>query len=433
MNHIKPYKYLTFLLCFSSLISCSSLKISQSAIGQGWSGNSVNTVIFRNSAVTTHKNTQFTAYYNNDGFMVLAKRTHGQKQWQVVKTQYKGNIKDAHNDISIAVDANGFLHVSWDHHDTRLRYAKSTAPLSLELGAEEAMTGIQELKVTYPEFHSLPNGKLLFCYRSGASGRGNMVINTYDVASQKWTQLQNNLLNGEEVRSAYWQMCIDSKGYIHLSWVWRESWDVADNHDICYAISRDGGVNWERSTGEKYSLPITRATAEKAWEIPKNSSLINQTAITVDGNDNPYITNYWNSGSKPQYKVVYRNSGKWQLLDTDFRSGSFSLGGGGTKSIPISRPEILINKSTLYLLFRDVERGNKITLAYTKIAEPNWQLLDLTTESVGQWEPNYDKEWWAEKKQLHIFSQKVTQIDGEGVKEVAPEPVKIIEVKNLPR
>ena len=432
MKHLRLYNFLAIVFFLTGLLSCKSLKISESTAGQGWSGNSVNTVIFRNSAVTTHKGHQFTAYYDNDGYMILAKRIHGQKQWQVAKTQYKGNIKDAHNDISIAVDATGLLHVSWDHHDTRLRYAKGIVPLSLELGAEETMTGNQELKVTYPEFHNLPNGKLLFCYRSGASGRGNMVINSYDVTTRKWTQLQDNLLNGEEVRSAYWQMCIDSKGYIHLSWVWRESWDVADNHDICYALSKDGGMSWEKSSAEKYKLPITIATAEKAWEIPKNSSLINQTAMTVDGNDNPYIANYWNNGDKPQYKVVYRNNGTWKLMDTNFRSDTFSLGGGGTKSIPISRPEILMNKNTLYLLFRDAERGNKITLAYTSINKPNWKLLDLTKESVGQWEPNFDKEWWIEKKQLHIFSQKVTQVDGEGVKEAAPEPVKIIEVKSLP-
>jgi hypothetical protein len=433
MKSSKLYKATLIIICICSVLSCSSLKISETTIGQGWSGNSVNTVIFRNSAVTTHKNEQFTAYYDNDGYMILAKRTHGQNQWQVANTHYKGNIKDAHNDISIAVDATGFLHVSWDHHDTHLRYAKSKIPLSLDLGAEEAMTGNQELKVTYPEFHNLPNGKLLFCYRSGASGRGNMVINSYDVATAKWIQLQNNLLNGEEVRSAYWQICIDSKGYIHLSWVWRESWDVADNHDICYALSKDGGVSWEKSTGEKYALPITMATAETAWQIPKNSSLINQTAMTVDANGNPYITNYWNSGSKPQYKVVYNTNNKWQLMDTYFRKDTFSLGGGGTKSIPISRPEILINKNTLYLLFRDTERGNKITLAYTNTVKHNWTLIDLTREAVGQWEPNYDKELWASKKQLHIFSQKVTQVDGEGVTTVAPEPVKIIEIKNLPQ
>ncbi|TRW22956.1 neuraminidase [Flavobacterium zepuense] len=422
-----------FSLCLCIVLTgCASLKVKETTVGEGWSNNSVNTVVFRNSALTTHKDYQYTAYYDNDSTMVLGKRKLGGSKWQVLKTAYKGNVKDAHNSISIAVDAKGYLHVSWDHHDTRLRYVKGKEPLSLELGAEELMTGDQELKVTYPEFHNLPDGKMLFCYRSGASGRGNVVINNYDPETGKWTRLQNNLLNGEEARSAYWQMCVDRQGYVHLSWVWRESWDVATNHDICYAISKDSGVTWQKSTGEIYALPITVATAEIAWNVPQNSSLINQTSMTTDEDGNPYIATYWNSDSIPQYKVVYKANGKWQLLNTNFHKNTFTLGGGGTKNITISRPKVLINKAILYLLFRDAERGGKITLAYADIEKKVWEIKDLTEESVGDWEPNYDTALWDGKRQLHIFSQKVTQADGEGLNHTAPQPVNILEVKNLP-
>jgi len=424
----------TLIACVLGALSssCASLKTTQTTVGLGWSSNSVNTVVFRNSAITSFKGYQFTAYYDNDGYMVLGKRKLGSSNWQVVRSDYKGNVKDAHNTISLAVDAKGYVHISFDHHDTRLRYAKSKEPFGLELGAEQNMTGNQELKVTYPEFHDLPNGKLIFCYRSGASGRGNMVINSYDAATGKWTQLQNNLLNGEDLRSAYWQMCVDYKGYIHLSWVWRESWDVSTNHDICYAVSKDGGVTWQKSTGEAYALPITVASAEVAWQVPQNSSLINQTSMATDANGNPYIATYWDNDGIPQYKVVYKTDDKWQLLNTNFHKNTFTLGGGGTKNITISRPKVLINKAILYLLFRDAERGSKITLAYADLNKKQWQVKNLTEQSVGEWEPNYDQELWNAKKELHIFSQKVTQVDGEGLQQVAPQPVNVIEVKNLP-
>lgn len=424
-------KIVLFLMVLFSCKANAQLKTNESEVGLGWSNNSVNTVIFRNSALTSFKNLQFTAYYNPEGMMVLAKRNLNEKKWEKVVSPYKGNVKDAHNDISIAVDAAGYLHVSWDHHNTRLRYAKSKAPFSLELGEELPMTGSDEDKVTYPEFHNLPNGTLLFCYRSGASGRGNMVIKSYDVATKKWTALQNNLLDGEDQRSAYWQICIGEKG-IYLSWVWRESWDVSTNNDICYAFSADGGKTWQKSTGEQYTLPITKATAEHAWDVPQNSSLINQTAMTVDAKGNPYIATYWNNNGVPQYKVVYWSEGKWNLINTNFHINPFALGGGGTKRIPISRPDILVNQSMLYLLFRDEERDNKITLGYTNLDKKQWGLKDITQYSVGQWEPNFDKELWDKKKQLHIFSQNVSQADGEGLAKVAPQPVRIIELKNLP-
>ena len=430
-KQIAAVKNLFLIMAFFSATVNAQLKTNITDIGLGWSNNSVNTVIFRNSALTSFKGIQYTAYYNPEGKMVLAKRKLNAKKWDVLVTPYSGNVKDAHNDISIAIDIEGYLHVSWDHHDTRLRYARSKAPFSLELGEEQSMTGQDEAKVTYPEFHNLPDGKLLFCYRSGASGRGNMIMKSYHVKTQQWTSLQNNLIDGENQRSAYWQICVGKKG-IYISWVWRESWDVSTNHDICYAFSADGGKTWEKSTGEKYNLPITKATAEHAWDVPQNSSLINQTAMTVDDLGNPYITSYWNNDGIPQYKVVYLLDGKWNLLNTNFHQKTFNLGGGGTKRIPISRPEILVHKLMLYLLYRDEERDNKITLAYTNLDKKQWELQDVSQFTVGQWEPNFDKELWKQKKELHIFSQNVSQADGEGLAKVAPQPVQVIALKKLP-
>ncbi|SMO50154.1 BNR repeat-containing protein [Gracilimonas mengyeensis] len=422
-----------FLFLLAGLIAgCSEEQIIKTtAIGQGWANNSVNAVIFRGKALTTYQDVQFAAYYDAEGRMVLAKRELGDQNWKTHISRYSGNVEDAHNSISLAVDSDGFLHVSWDQHNTPLRYVKSTEPFGLELSQELSMTGLQEERVTYPQFFNLPNEKLLFSYRSGESGRGNMVLNEYNPDTEQWIQLQNNLLDGEEQRSAYWQMHVAENGDLHLSWVWRETWDVASNHDMAYAVSSDGGRSWKKSNGEAYDLPITETAAELAWEIPENSELINQTAMTVDENGNPYITTYWNAGSKPQFKIIYLEEGRWKLMDTGFRESTFSLSGGGTKRIPISRPEILMDENYVYLLFRDEERDSKITVAGASLDKKKWTLKDVTEQGVGQWEPNYDVELWNTKRELHIFSQKVEQVDGEGVAEVAPKPVQVIEIENL--
>lgn len=434
-NIRKPFLYCLFIL---GLFACSTPKNVQTNVGYGWSSNSVNTVKFRKNALTTFKQFQFVAYYDDNATLVLGKRKLNNTTWDLVKTPYKGNVKDAHNDISIAVDGNGYLHVSWDHHNTKLRYAKSKQPLSLELCNEIPMTGIEEQAVTYPEFYNLPNGNLLFFYRSGASGRGNMVINSYDVNAEKWSQVQHNLLDGEDQRSAYWQAKVDNQGVIHISWVYRESWDVSTNHDLCYARSKDGGLTWEKSTGEQYKLPITATTAEYAWKIPQKSSLINQTAMTADKNGNPYIVSYWSDNGIPQFQVVYLGNGIWEKVNTGFRTTPFYLGGGGTKKIPISRPDIFIddkgNKSSLYVLFRDEERGNKISLTYSNLQDiQNWKTVDLTPTSVGEWEPNYDTVLWEKENKLHVFMQNVNQVDGEGLAKTAPTMISILEINNLPK
>lgn len=427
--------YLLVLVCVVLGLSCSR-NTTYLQVGKGWSNNSVNTVKFRKNALTTYKNHQFVGYYNGDGYLVLGKRKINSNTWQILKTAYKGNIKDAHNAISIAVDGNGFLHVSWDHHNTKLRYAISKEPLGLKLGKEIAMTSKQEDKVTYPEFYNLPNGNLLFFYRSGESGKGNLVINSYNVNDKRWTQLQHNLIDGENNRSAYWQACVDAKGVIHISWVWRETWHVETNHDLCYARSLDGGKTWQKSTKEKYKLPITLATAEYAWKIPQNSNLINQTAMSTDTIGNPYIATYFKENKITQYQVIFLENDIWKKKNTGFRKTSFQLGGGGTKRIPISRPEILIDnsrkKNKVNILFRDLERGNKVSLAYSDLdSNLPWKVINLSKKAVGEWEPNYDLSLWNNQQQLNIFYQKVTQIDGERVANIKPSKVKVLQIKNL--
>jgi len=79
-------------------------------------------------------------------------------------SQFSGNAVDAHNVISIIVDGDGYLHMSWDHHGHPLRYAKGIEPGSIELGEKEPMTGSMEDKVTYPEFYKL-SILLFFSYK----------------------------------------------------------------------------------------------------------------------------------------------------------------------------------------------------------------------------------------------------------------------------
>jgi hypothetical protein len=402
----------------------------------GWAENSVNAVIFRNNSVVSFLDTQFISYYDADGYLCLAKRTLGRDDWEMKQTPYKGNQKDAHNCISIMVDGAGYLHVSWNHHDSPLNYAKSKSPLSLDLEEPRSMTGKLEDKVTYPGFYKTTNGNLLFLYREGQSGKGNLVLNSYNIHTRHWAQVQDNLIDGEGLRSAYWQACIDKDNVIHLSWVWRETPDVATNHDMCYARSSDGGKTWTNSKGESYQLPIIEATAERAAVIPQNSELINQTSMTTDNEGKPYIATYYRKADSliPQYHIIYLNKeNQWKDVALDFRQTPFTLKGGGTKKIPISRPQIVCNetpKETQWLLiFRDEERGSKISIATSTVLDENqWRIKEITSYSVGDWEPTYDTELWKQQHQLDLFVQKVGQEDGERNSTLQAQPISVLNV-----
>jgi hypothetical protein len=403
-------------------------------VADGWARNSVNAVVFRKNALVTHGDVQYIAFYDQDANVVLGQRKLGTDAWTLKTTPYKGNALDAHNSISLMADGAGVLHLAWDHHDSALRYARSVRPGALELSEPLPMTGQDERAVSYPEFHRQPDGNLLFFYRDGGSGRGNLVINRYDVATQAWTRLHGNLISGEGRRSAYWQSFLDPHGTLHVSWVWRESPNVASNHDLAYARSRDGGRSWETSDGRPYTLPITAASAEYAARIPQNSELINQTSMSADADGQPYIASYWRrAGSAvPQYQVVYRSGGEWKALELDFRRAPFSLSGGGTKAIPISRPQLMVgmqgSQPTALLVFRDEERGSKVSVArITDFSARRWTVRDLTTDAVGAWEPSFDTELWRTRGELHLFLQAVRQVDGEGAADVPPSKVRVLQ------
>lgn len=405
-------------------------------ISKAWAQNSINAVIFRHNSVVSHEDTQYVAFYNPESQVVLAKRNLGEREWQMDITQFTGNTKDAHNTISIMVDGEGYLHMSWDHHGHPLRYSRSVAPGSLEMSEMMPMTGIKEGKVTYPEFYRLANGNLIFLYRDGSSGNGNLMMNHYDTSTQKWTQVQDAFINGEGERNAYWQTFVDVQGTIHISWVWRESGDVATNHDLCYARSKDGGKTWENSIGEAYEVPITAGNAEYAWEIPQKSELINTTSMYADENGNPYIASYWREQDSeiPQYFLVYKKDGKWTNSQISQRQTPFSLSGGGTKRIPISRPRMVVNaengQKKAYLIYRDQEQGNRVSAAICEnLDQPEWSFVNLSDEVVDLWEPSYDTELWKSSKQLHIYFQRVEQGDRETTKALEPQVVSVLEWK----
>ncbi|MEZ4687789.1 MAG: BNR repeat-containing protein [Bacteroidia bacterium] len=410
-----------------------TLKSRISVLDDGWAQNSVNTVKFRKNSLTSVDGYQYASFYDPQGFVVLAKRKIGDNTWEIGKSQFQGNVRDAHNAISIALDGDGYLHMAWDHHDSPLRYSRSSKPGSLEMESALPMIGTHEEVVSYPEFYRLPDGNLLFFYRDGGSGNGNLVINRYHAPTKTWSRLQDNLIDGEGQRNAYWQACVDRQGTIHISWVWRESPDVASNHDMCYAKSADGGKSWQNSRG-KHSLPITRgASAEIVQHVPMNSELINQTSMTCNAEGEPFIVSYWKEQGEnvPQFHLIYQQKNGWKVESLAFRSESFSLSGMGTKQIPIARPEILVSGSNkVYVIFRDAERNNKISLATNSLPfDQQWHLSDFTDGGYASWEPTLDPHLWTSDNTISVLLQKNLQVDGEGLSERKAAWVEVLDVE----
>ena len=372
---------LFFFLILSTLTTLRAQQSRLVEVGNGYSQTSVNTTVFRNNSLVTQGDEQYISYYDGDGYLVLGKRKLDSDQWTLKRTQYKGNVKDAHNIISMMLDGEGYLHLSFDHHGHKLNYCRSTAH--------------------------------------------------YSIKEKKWNRVQDVLIDGEDQRNAYWQLYVDEQGTIHLSWVWRETWHVETNHDLCYARSYDNGVTWYKANGKKYDLPIRYNNAEYACRIPQNSELINQTSMSADASGNPYIATYWRDPDSevPQYRIVWHDGQMWHNRQVANRHTSFSLKGGGTKMIPIARPRIVVDGGEIFYIFRDEERGSRVSLAHAAaVGVGKWTFTDLTNFPVDAWEPSHDTELWKQKRRLHLFVQHTKQGDGERRVEFAPQPVYVLEV-----
>jgi len=440
INHIRVQMItkLVFFIALISLAACSStgkmFKTTISDIGPGWAKTSVNAPIFRKNSIVSGGGYQFVAYYDSAATVVLAKRKLGENNWFVRSTQYKGNVFDAHNMISIMIDGDGYLHMSWDHHNNPLNYCRSVEPYSLEMGEKITMTDLNETAVTYPEFYRFQNGDLLFAFRDGGSGRGNLVMNKYHLKTSTWERLHSNLIDGELERNAYWQIHVDQKDKIITSWVWRETPDVSTNHDLCYAESDDGGITWQNSKGEIYQLPVTQNTAEVIYPIPQNSNLINQTSMCSDEGGNAYIVTYYKTpgDSCTQFHLIYHDGLKWSHSTISQRKTDFNLSGVGSRSIPISRPQIVIQGTgknrTAHVIYRDEEFDNTVCISSASVDKMKWTTQTVSPEPLGRWEPSYDSELWKTEKKLHLFLQNVGQGQAETTVDMEPQMVGVLEL-----
>jgi hypothetical protein len=141
--------------------------------------------------------------------------------------------------------------------------------------------------------------------------------------------------------------------------------------------------------------------------------------------------------------MVWNDGHAWHSEQVGDRATPFSLAGGGTKAIPISRPCMVSDGSTVSYIFRDIERGSRVSIARKRLAPACcnaethdaagqsdvafWQIKDLTDFSVDEWEPSIDKALWQNEKRLNIYVQRAAQGDGEQVTALPPQPIYILE------
>ncbi len=390
--------------------------------------------------------------------------------WSILKTSLTmptGNsssagdaLSDDHNVIALGVDSSGDMHLAFGMHNTPLNgssdvgYYISTgsatgsswtsSALGLTKKTSLVSGGANESEVTYPEFYNLPGSTdLLFSYRQGGagggSGNGDQYFDDYNPSTQTFSQTR--VIDGmdDNVNAYLNSMVYTSTGNLLMTWTWRATPNWQTNSNIMFAQSPDNGVTWYQQGGTtQYTLPITPAgtgsaaqQAQVVVNIPENDSFINQTSMTVDGNDNPMVASYdtpgWNVNTNSgnpnrQYMLFYYDGSEWRQSQVSDRTSDTSIDTGGGDVRDLGRPIVLVDASGRVLVVTrsenigmgdyDANLGanqNNIVVYYNTVASLDsasplpWQSVALDSANMGEYEPTYDSTLWKNTGILDLF------------------------------
>jgi BNR repeat-containing family member len=432
------------------LSSAYGVDVSTLNIALGYATADTNTMPFASYSVITSGNYQFVTYYNTLQHVTIARRQLGTTTWSTTDTGFTANdITDDHDMISIGIDGNGIMHMSWGMHNNSLKYTTTTAsvlnnnPISFNSSMASSMpisapSGGYTNEITYPQFYNIPgSGDLLFWYRvggaGGGSGNGNLNLNRYSAATGTWSEVKAPVLDGitNSVNAYPNTMVINSQGIYEISWTWRATSDYQSNSNICYAQSTNG-TTWTSITGAAINSGSGAiglySPNQTIVSIPQGSSLMNQTSMTNDLYGHPMIATYWapggntDSGAARQYELVYYNGTSWQTSQVTNRPREPKITDNNSTHIrEMGRPVVLSDQDNRTLMIvrynEDRTTGTKDIfgttyrnniIVYYSTDNQHWSFLDLTPNTdMGQYEANYDPVNWKQNGVLDLFYQQV--------------------------
>jgi hypothetical protein len=299
-------------------------------------------------ALLTATDRQYVAFYDADRHLTVAARSLADTRWEFFRLASaqpdppRGPKQtsavlgwDSHNNVVMAIDSVGHIHLAGNMHDNGLTYYRTHAPGAISTFEQvAAMTGRDEDRCTYPLFMTLADGRLVFRYRSGQSGNGDWIMNVYDTATQTWRRHVDTLLfDGQGKQSAYPLAPVQGPdGFFHVSWVWREAADCSMNHDLCYARTRDF-IHWETAGGELLSLPLTLSTPGVTVDpVPVKGGILNGTGrVGFDSKQRPVISYpKYDADGNSQAHLARFEEGRWRIEPLTTWDHRHEFSGGGT-------------------------------------------------------------------------------------------------------
>lgn len=267
-----------------------------------------------------------------------------------------------HNQCSIGLDVNGFIHVAYNMHGTPWQYKRSNSANSIAaftflgqdagtipgksvpadgnctgqcetdwLTDEPGIAAIPGNQISYPHFANDNAGALYIGYRECLdcdadffSRQWSIGLAKYNATAQTWSRVGGvrPFATGAVRLPIGFRMYGDSLGRLHASWVWCDHYTpagtvplaggqacfAASNH-VTYAYS-DDGITWRQANGTAMTLPLNHDETEVAvpasWFVPGSVGYFDgHTGMTAAGpSGQPFVVVHPNAGNQPAFGIA---------------------------------------------------------------------------------------------------------------------------------
>jgi hypothetical protein len=313
---------------------------------------------------------------------------------------------DPHHSYALGVDARGSVHVAGNNHNEALRYARSAPGDPTRWQAGE-MIGSDEERVTYPAFVGLPDGTLLFFYRDGRAGHGDVYLNRLPAGSERWQRVGMLVAGRGSGESPYLNhVAVSRDGAIHLSGCFRGKGGAAANRDVWHAAGDDGGATWRSAAGEALELPLTHETAPIVVPTPPHGSgLVNQMGMDVDTDGRPHVSYFhYDEAGATQVALASWDGARWHSRDLARLTHRMETD-TPIVDASVARPQIACTADgNVWAVFRAMHDGHGGWLSCIRCT-PGLPLheLPLYEGDLGTWEPTLDSRALRERDELHLL------------------------------
>jgi hypothetical protein len=161
-----------------------------------------------------------------------------------------------HNQPSIAIDGDGYLHALVSMHNSAWRYYRSVEPESITMVDVSHELPDQGTAVTYPTMTTAPNGDVYFIARVNPGDWYSGRLYRWSNADRDWARVA--VFARDRGFTPYPDdIQVDSDGNVHISWEWARGGPSASRYLGSYLIYQPDDDRFITVGGDETSVPVT--------------------------------------------------------------------------------------------------------------------------------------------------------------------------------